>query len=595
MSILLCYLQNDFMLNFKQYCCSPIFKICLFLSFLCGITSVYGQADSLATKSYKELTGLYSKALRKSPATALVYMQKAHEVAKQANDSTEIGRTFYGLAFCNSKLKNNSKALEKLEKAIAILVANEEKKGLLLFQCYNLKGIVFTNMGEDSKAINSYIKAREYAKEYKNIREEIIMSVNIAFIKKKHKDYADAIKIFEESLAILKKSAIGDKTKLYYELSLYMNIADTYLRMNEASAADYTKEARYYCDLGLQKCSKETHTITYYKLLLIEAIIRFEEGLYSESIQLSQEVVKYAKENDNKALLCNSYYYVGKNYEKLKQYDQAITYLEMADQLIQQSEKKYSNEKQLNRILSVCYTTIGEIEKGQERLERFIAITNEESVDDIKVLKEVYIKTEIAKLIEELEELKKIILADKKKKQLLYSIAGILTVILFLSIAWYRKKVKKIKRRVEEVVLKVDKLEQTKSQEKNTVSSISEKVTDEKAAVLLAKLKKFELKEEFLSPDCNLSYVAEKLESNTSYVSNLINNYKNKTFKSYITELRINAALIRLKNDSKLRSYTIKAIAEEFGFKRQETFSKAFKTQTGIYPSQYLKRLRENI
>ena len=128
-----------------------------------------------------------------------------------------------------------------------------------------------------------------------------------------------------------------------------------------------------------------------------------------------------------------------------------------------------------------------------------------------------------------------------------------------------------------------------------TVSSVSNKVTDTKTASILEKLDRFEVREEYLSLNCSLSFVADKLKSNTSYVSNVINNYKNKTFKSYITELRINAALIRLKNDEKLRSYTIKAIAEEFGFKRQETFSKAFKSQTGIYPSQYLKKLREDL
>ena len=88
--------------------------------------------------------------------------------------------------------------------------------------------------------------------------------------------------------------------------------------------------------------------------------------------------------------------------------------------------------------------------------------------------------------------------------------------------------------------------------------------------------------------------MAEKLETNTSYLSKTINIYKGKSYTTYITELRIDAALIKLKNSKTLQSYNMTAIAAEFGFKRQETFSKAFKAHTGIYPSQFLKNLTKN-
>ncbi|MEM6687150.1 MAG: helix-turn-helix domain-containing protein, partial [Bacteroidota bacterium] len=107
------------------------------------------------------------------------------------------------------------------------------------------------------------------------------------------------------------------------------------------------------------------------------------------------------------------------------------------------------------------------------------------------------------------------------------------------------------------------------------------------------KLDAFEEKDEYLVQGCTLIYVAEKLNSNTTYLSKVINTYKGKTFNAYLNELRINKALLKLKSDVKLRSYTIQGIAEEFGFKRQETFSRAFKQQTGIYPSQYLKKLSQ--
>jgi len=51
--------------------------------------------------------------------------------------------------------------------------------------------------------------------------------------------------------------------------------------------------------------------------------------------------------------------------------------------------------------------------------------------------------------------------------------------------------------------------------------------------------------------------------------------------------------LQRLKEDFKLRSYTIDAIAHEVGFNNVSTFVKAFKVKTGIYPSYYIKKLNK--
>lgn len=557
--------------------------------------NAFAQTDSLATKSYTELTKLYVKNISNKPAVAIVYMTKAHEIAKKDKDATAIAKTLYGIALCNFHLTNNSKTLEGLDKAIAVLLKQEKKNNALLSECYNLRGMLFSDMKEDSKALDSYLIAKKHANKNKNLRSIIKISTNIAFIKKAHKEYEEAIKIFKENLEIVEKSTINEQMKLKYQVSILANISEAYLRMKEVSSEDFTKDAQYYNDLAFQKCSKKESTLPYYELLINKTIILYRKGKYTKSIELAQEIVKFALENDNENLLCTAYFYIGKNYAKLKKYNQAITFLEKVNEILKKSEKKYYYERELNRELSLYYTTIGEIEVGQAYLEKYTTLVEAESEDDSKVLNAVYIKNDIPELKEEIERIKNGMLAEKNKKQQLYFITGILIILLIVSIVWYRNKVKTIKLRVTEVLLKVSELEKTQAQEKNVVSAISEKVTDTKAALLLEKLQKFEDEEMFLLPDCSLSFVAEKLASNTSYVSNVINNYKNKTFKSYITELRINTALIRLKNDDKLRSYTIKAIAEEFGFKRQETFSKAFKAQTGIYPSQYLKKLREDL
>jgi len=81
------------------------------------------------------------------------------------------------------------------------------------------------------------------------------------------------------------------------------------------------------------------------------------------------------------------------------------------------------------------------------------------------------------------------------------------------------------------------------------------------------------------------------LKSNTSYLSYTINKIKNKTFKQYITELKIEYLIKKLKEDKNYRKYTIKYLAEEIGYTNASAFTRAFKNYKGITPSEFIKSL----
>jgi len=73
-----------------------------------------------------------------------------------------------------------------------------------------------------------------------------------------------------------------------------------------------------------------------------------------------------------------------------------------------------------------------------------------------------------------------------------------------------------------------------------------------------------------------------------------VNAHKGKSFANYLNEYRIHKVLVKLKNEKQYQQYTLKYIAEQFGFTRHETFSRVFKKQTGISPSYYLKKLKND-
>ena len=78
-------------------------------------------------------------------------------------------------------------------------------------------------------------------------------------------------------------------------------------------------------------------------------------------------------------------------------------------------------------------------------------------------------------------------------------------------------------------------------------------------------------------------------------MSKVINEHKNQSFSEYITNLRLQYALERLKNDKKFRALTIDTISKEIGFNNIVSFIKAFKKKTGIYPSYFIKKLNSEL
>lgn len=93
-------------------------------------------------------------------------------------------------------------------------------------------------------------------------------------------------------------------------------------------------------------------------------------------------------------------------------------------------------------------------------------------------------------------------------------------------------------------------------------------------------------------PDFSLSAMAEKVGSNTKYVSMVINRTYNKNFKTLLNEHRIKEACKRMTNADYDR-YTIKAIASEVGFRNTVSFIRCFKNIMGMTPSIYQKLSKE--
>jgi AraC-like DNA-binding protein len=136
---------------------------------------------------------------------------------------------------------------------------------------------------------------------------------------------------------------------------------------------------------------------------------------------------------------------------------------------------------------------------------------------------------------------------------------------------------------VDSPILKDVKSEDLKVKNKNSLSE------DDLCTWKNKLLKVFEADKPYLNPELTLSDLAEKLKTNTSILSQVINSVFNKNFNDFINEYRVEAFKEKI-NTPQYAHYTMLAVAFDCGFNSKATFNRAFKKLTNLMPSEFLQK-----
>ncbi|TDO96142.1 helix-turn-helix domain-containing protein [Flavobacterium sp. 245] len=256
-------------------------------------------------------------------------------------------------------------------------------------------------------------------------------------------------------------------------------------------------------------------------------------------------------------------------------YDKSIYY---SDILLRKLPKEgFLDKKEYTyRILAECYKHNQNVKKNQFFLAKQDSIINILAKRENEIIKA---NNDIEKKIEE----------NAKGQTWDYKLVVFTIIISGITYFYIRKRQTKIKQRLlrSKKILEKDKI---KDQENKNV-----KVPLNIELDLLKKLERFEKSNKYTNSKMSVAILAGQFETNVQYLSEIINKNKGKNFNSYINELRINYIIDHLRNDKKLRTYKISYLASYAGFISHSTFSKAFKLQIGILPSEYIKQLQEEL
>nr|WP_321410984.1 AraC family transcriptional regulator [uncultured Carboxylicivirga sp.] len=124
----------------------------------------------------------------------------------------------------------------------------------------------------------------------------------------------------------------------------------------------------------------------------------------------------------------------------------------------------------------------------------------------------------------------------------------------------------------------------------NSIEKTKPRILNDEKLNLWLQLEKFMTERKvFLDPDLTLISLAQKLKTNRTTLSEVINEKSGKSFNQYINQFRIEESMLLLQNKEK-DHLSIEGIAIEVGFKSRSSFYTAFVNSNGDTPSNYRNR-----
>ena len=553
--------------------CKKLFLKIIFV-FLLSTSFSFGQngIDTLYNKDFDELLDIYNSesSFKKSEHYVKVWLKKA----KNENDIPQI-LIGYEIA---SLLYNNEKSLKYYDSILSISLTDKKYNDYSV-SAYRMKGEYFYKKRDFKRELKNYLLAKQYTNNNGKSVLECLLEYDIGLVKNRTHEHEQALEIHKNNFPAAKKYLKG-KFNYSYIQSIYA-IANTYNYLNDLDSA------MYYNKLGVKEAIElnESGTINFFTLNQgITHYLNEEPKISIDSLKKAFVIFKKKKDLPN---LSETSYYLGKSYEKVGKFKLAKIYYRKVDTI-------FRNTNDLLPILRSTYNFLIEDAQKSNNLKEQIDYTNQLiRLDSILYTNEIYVNKniikeyDIPKLISRKEQLIRE-LENKEKNSKLFFIILFFIIFIISFIAFYQNnKRKNYKKRFEEI------LTSTGITNTSNTSNTSINIPKEKIDIILEKIKEFERQQKFISNKITLRSLAEEFNTNTNYLSKIINHYKNESFSSYLSNLRIEYIINRLKTDSILRKYTIKAIAKEAGFNNSESFSKTFYVKKGIKPSYFLKELQK--
>lgn len=528
------------------------------------------HSGDLSNLSYNELYDIMV-----SDADSL-YLEKVFKIyaekARYNKDTLELAQA-YRLKAYNLNFPESIKSIDS-SISIAKSIKSPDIKELDEFMAYAhySKGALYYEKDLNYRAIEQFIKSYELAKNYDNKRLLIINLLLITDIKAVYGEEDEAIILQRRTLNYLKrnKSKIDDYESQY--LLWTEQMVRTFLFAKKLDSA------AKYVDIGISMANSENRKPQLRDFRIQQAKLNFYLKKYKES---SDTLTNYLNENDG-LWYADELFYLGMIEGELGNYQKKQKYFLTIDSVIK------SNGYPLRDNFNAVYQFLlkeavndGNTALADHYLNRVVyydslLLTTQKNLREITLK-----KFDLPMQEEEKELLGNIISSKSKWLTWLYVMCG----CMLIGLTAYFIKYKRTKNRLARL------MGGSLTLEKETKDQLDE----ETVAKVLQKLQIWEQKRGFLENSLTQQSLAKELNTNSSYLSKVINVHKSKNFASYLKDIRITYAINDLKENPKIvKTKSMIQIAEMYGFNSISVFTKCFKDKTGVTPGVFFKRILDD-
>lgn len=506
------------------------------------------QLDSIARETHDETSEMYASIylgqalmMTGEKQEAQYYMEKSLRQATTLSNDSALASVYNGLGLYAANIEMDYyRSLNYYFKGLEAAQKSSHKR-LYSILISNISGIYYLKKDADGL---------KYALECYNLGHEnndpyliFCGSTNCAYMYLLLKNYEKAMQYIQEAEFVMEKNDFYDKANVY---TLYGNIL--WESGNEKEAMDMFNKALSYHDQS-QASSVVSTYLSFAKALM-------QKKQYNEAVELLNQGLTLSKEMENTIYIFDLYEYLSRIYEAKGDLSNALHYYKIYHHL---SDSIFNTDKE-------------------------------------RSLSELNVKYQTERRENEIQKAKIAIVHKEKNEQAL--IAVICLILILLGGAYYsyyrkNKLYKKIVIQNKEALRREDNLKtqikqlvedgkKGETQEKYAASSL----TDEKSKALFLDIESLmQNRQIYRQKDMTKEKLADMLNTNRTYLSQVINEQTGMSFNHYINSYRIEEA-VRILSDSR-NTIPLKALASDLGFNSITTFYKAFQQTIGMTPSTY--------
>lgn len=519
---------------------------------------------------------------------AIPYVNSYIQKAKQEYNYSQLKQAYEDYSYYSANKKSKIKYADS-----SIVAAKKAEDKELVASAYLYKGSLYYYYDKNyQSALSEYLKAYDYSKNGSDdyLRYKVIYQMGL--VKSYLGYYNEAIEHFKECITYFEP-----KTKGNYHRFIIYNSTKGYLNSLHQIAVCYRnikdyKNADSVIDVGLRfsKIDEFPSEKTY--LTKCKGISEYHYKNYNSTIKLLQKSLPILNENDDFYWSSVSDFYIGKSYLGLGKENSAVKQFEKVDSIFQKRQFIVPELLENYSFLIKYYQNRKDSEKELEYSKKLL------KADSILNRDFKYLSAKIHK------DYDKKILEESKTRLEIRNKWGFGTIIILISIlvivailAWkFYKNGKEIKHKYLELENKLQKQIEPTPLSYESISNYSKSIINESVFLALQKkLLEFENNNEFIEKGISLTLLAEKLNTNTSYLSQYINDTKGTNFNKYISTLRIKYITRLMYEDPYYLQLKVQGLADECGIGSRQNFSDLFQEINGIRPTDFIKQRKAEI